>query len=312
MPPPPEETDGNPPGLLHVVKQDVGLGFGSERQGVTWRHPAEGTGQICDLLERHIRNAGGRFLFGAQVTKLVSSQGRISAVTVQIGAETVVLRPSHVVAAIPIEFLARLLSGQHAREGGARLGPEHLPARTVVLVYLFLDEPPRFPHAWLEVTSPTVRAGRITNYAAFNGEMVPPGKTCLCVEFFCAGEDALLELSSETLAQLALRECAEAQLLDPLKCFDQLVVKLPGADPATSWRDWQNEARRGLLADVRQFENLYFVNRAGTDKATHAGLEAAGAILSGDRAGFDELTGPVVSPPFTQRAWAADRLTARR
>ena len=47
--------------------------------------------------------------------------------------------------------------------------PAHRAAGTVVpRLYLFLNEKPRFPHAWLQVTCPSTRIGRITNYAAFS------------------------------------------------------------------------------------------------------------------------------------------------
>jgi len=52
-----------------------------------------------------------------------------------------------------------------------------------VLVYLLLDEPCRFPHAWLEVNDTALKCGRITNYAAFNGDMVPDGKGRVRLEF---------------------------------------------------------------------------------------------------------------------------------
>jgi hypothetical protein len=47
-----------------------------------------------------------------------------------------------------------------------------------------------------------------------------------------------------------------------------------------------SNARLQLLEQLKQFENLYYVNRTETDIASLAGLEAAEAILSGDRSDF--------------------------
>jgi hypothetical protein len=135
-----------------------------------------------------------------------------------------------------------------------------------------------------------MRAGRITNYTAFNGDMVPEAQTCLCVEFFCVGGDPLLDLSPEALRDLALEECARSRLIDPARCFDHLVLKLPGADAAVRLQSWQTEARSRLVAELQRFTNLYYVNQPGTDHATYAGLEAAETILSGGRALFDQRT----------------------
>jgi hypothetical protein len=250
--------------------------------------------------------------FGASVTEIVSSQGRITTVTAVVGDETMVFHPANVVAAIPIERLRGLVSDQGVERLKSPSRRADTPAlRAVVLVYLFLDEPPRFPHAWLEVTSPDLRAGRITNYAAFGGAMVPQGKTCLCVEFFCQGNDPLFDLDTESVSELALSECANSRLVNSEKCFDRLVLKLPGADAATSWRDWQGMSGRESLTALRHLDNLYFVNRPGTDQATLAGLEAAKAILSANRRAFDEQMDLGHVPGSTQRTWATDLLRSR-
>jgi hypothetical protein len=165
--------------------------------------------------------------------------------------------------------------------------------RTVLLVYLFMNEEPRFPQAWLQVTCPSSRIGRVTNYAAFNGDMVPKGKTCLCCEYYCfGGDDELLGLAPEELAQKTLSECERMGLVNASTCFDHLVLKLPGADASQNRDNWMSKARLTLLADLQRFDNLYYVNRTETDIATLAGVEAAEAILSGDRSEFDRRLDP--------------------
>lgn len=302
-----------------------------------WRHPAKGTGQICDKLAEQMLKAGGTIHYKAQVTGMacrpdgrgqrtegsgqMSEDGRqmtedrtvsslichpssvigtqqIDSVTAQIGEETICFKPSHVVSSIPPGLLKRFLSADSTApslvaskpsEGGSG---SRTPRRTVVLVYLFLNEPPRFPHAWLQVTCSSTRIGRITNYAAFSPDMVPKGKTCLCCEMYCFGPDKLLDLDDQSIARLALNDCAQSGLLDPTQCFDHLVLRLPGADASQNRDNWMSPERLKLFAELEQFRNLYYVNRTETDIATLAGLEAAEAILSGERTHFDRRVDP--------------------
>lgn len=255
-----------------------------------WRHPAKGSGQIAQLLERHISKAGGRFYFGARVSGMRMLRGRITHVLVETQTDELMFRPQYVVSSLPIEVLCQLI-WPNALDAVARDGPGSSPgSRSTILVYLFSSAPPKFPHCWLRVTCPTTRMGRVTNYAAFNGEMVPHGQSCLCIEFFCTFADPLLDLDPETLYVRTLGECGRAGLVDPATCFDHLVLKLPGVDAATRWQDWLTTSRRDLLTAIRVVRNLYDVNRPGTDKATYAGLLAAGAILTGDRTTFDRCT----------------------
>jgi protoporphyrinogen oxidase len=269
-----------------------------------WRHPAKGSGQISEILADEIVKLGGQIHYQGKVVKIDSAEGIINSVTAHIGnSETIVFKPSHVVSSIPPEFLKRLLFSQpvpaplvapKSNESGSAIGhsPLKVPKRTVVLVYLFLEEKPRFPHAWLNVTCPGTRIGRITNYSAFNGDMVPKGKTCLCCEFYCFGPDPLLEMDDKKMAQTALDDCARSSLIDAVKCFDQLVFRFPGADASQNRDNWMSPSRLKLLADLEQFRNLYYVNRTETDIATLAGMEAAEAILSGDRTHFDRRVDP--------------------
>lgn len=288
-------SSGNGAGFFATAKEALARAFSRKEvntyKGI-WRHPAKGTGQICDALGREIVENGGRIYFEARVKDIGSSDGMVNSVTAEIGSETVDFRPLNLISSIPVEFLIQFLLPKptEAREKQTRaLDPRR---RTVILVYLFLDEEPRFPHAWLQVTSPETRIGRIANYSGFNGDMVPKGKTCLCCELYCFGEDELLKLDDKQLAELVLNDCAGFRLVDRAKCFDHLVLRLPGADASQNRDNWMNQARLRLLAELNQFKNLYYVNRTETDIASLAGMEAAEAILSGDRTDFDRRVDP--------------------
>jgi protoporphyrinogen oxidase len=284
-------------GFLQTIKHALTRAFWTKETCTyknIWRHPARGTGQICELLERRILEKGGCIHCHAAILEMHARRGTICAVTVRLDRESVVYQPENVVSSAPLEFLDRLLlkrSSQSLSCSPSEQGSKS-PRRTVVLVYLFADEKPRFPQFYLHVTCPDTRIGRITNYAATNSEMVPPGKTCLCCEIYCYGDDPLLNCDDTEIAKQVLRDCAESKLLDAGKCFDHLVLRLPGADPSQNRHNWMNPSRRHLLEELRQFRNLYCISRTDLDISTLAGLEAADAIITGNRTGFDQRVDP--------------------
>jgi protoporphyrinogen oxidase len=283
----------NGAGFLSTVKEALVRTFSQKEvntyKGI-WRHPAKGSGQISELLAEEIIRFGGQIHYQAKVVGIASSQGIIDSVTAEVGSETIVFQPSYVVSSIPPEFLKRLLFPDSSARAPGPSAPA--PKRTVVLVYLFLNEEPRFPHAWLNVTCPSTKIGRITNYSGFNGDMVPAGKTCLCCELYCFGPDPLLQLDDTAISQMAVNDCAASGLIDPAKCFHRLVFRFPGADASQNRDNWMSPSRLKLLTELEQFKNLYYVNRTETDIATLAGMEAAEAILSGDRTHFDRRVDP--------------------
>lgn len=257
-----------------------------------WRHPAKGTGQICDALQREATAHGARFLLDANVQELQKSGGRITAVVVEAAGETVQYDVEHVISSIPTPFLLKLLLKERFDALDPALKGPPSSKKTIVLVYLFLDEGPRFPHAWLNVTCPDTRIGRITNYSGMQGDMVPAGKTCLCCEFYCLSDDPLLRLDDKGFTDLASSECARYGLLHPTALTDSLVLRLPGADASQNRHNWMSNMRKGLLDILNPFENLYYAARTDLDIATLAGIESAEAVLSGDRSTFDSHIDP--------------------
>jgi protoporphyrinogen oxidase len=297
IPLPQDNVGENGAGFLSILKEALMRTFSRKEvntyKGI-WRHPAKGSGQISEILAEEITRLGGRIRYQAKVVEMDSAQGIINSVTAEIGSETMVFSPSHVVSSIPPEFLKRFLFPQSSSSAPSTGGgsASTAPKRTVVLVYLFLNEEPQFPHAWLDITCPSTRIGRITNYSGFEGDMVPKGKTCLCCEFYCFGADPLLNQTDEAISQMALDDCAASGLVDASKCFHRLVFRFPGADASQNRDNWMSPSRLKLLTELEQFRNLSVVNRTETDIATLAGLEAAEAIVSGDRTHFDRRVDP--------------------
>jgi protoporphyrinogen oxidase len=305
MPVPEPETDGGHVNSysFNVIRQGLMLAAqGGASMQREWRHPAKGTGQVCALLLDQALSRGAEIEFNTAVTELRVRNDRIVEVLTKEASGVGRYHPRHVVSSMEIEDLAQALPGTSCDEAEPKLREVAKGERSVVLVYLFLHEPPRFPHAWLEVNDTRMKAGRITNYAAFNGDMVPEGKTCLCVEFFCIGDDPILRLAPPQLEALAIEECVANGLIEATRLFDSLVACMRRSNAAAAWRDWQNPVKLELLRRIARFDNLYHVNRPGTDWATFAGMLAAQAVVRGSRTEFDRRADPT-------RRYAAERET---
>lgn len=268
-----------------------------------WKHPALGTGQICERLAARLLDEGVEILMETEVVAIACDDGLISEVVTEGASGTVHYRPSHIVSSLQVEELTALLCGPET--DAPVFHQAGFIKRSVVLVYLFLDEAPRFPHAWLEVNDPALACGRISNYAAFGGDMVPDGKTALCIEFFVDGETT--QRPDEEWQQLAQDECAKNGLIDPLRLEDAMVVRLERCNAAASWREAQETQRQRLLDAIRPLRNLYHVNRPGADWATFAGLLAGEAIAAGSRGVFDLRADPTRSYADSERLFRQAR-----
>ena len=112
IPLPENREDGTGPGFLATLKEALVRAFSTKEvntyKGI-WRHPAKGSGQISEILAEEMVRLGGTIHYQAKVVQIDSSAGMITSVSAEIGSETVVFKPSHVVSSIPPPILKQLL-----------------------------------------------------------------------------------------------------------------------------------------------------------------------------------------------------------
>lgn len=290
MPVPETDIDGRRSGSrsLQMVRDTLRL---ARRGGVStqmaWRHPASGTGQLFEALHAEVAKAGARIRLNTRVTGLRSLEDGGFAIEFEGPEGPRQVKTRKLISSLPIEALAEILG----LASPAAAGPADAE-RSVVLVYLFLDAPARFAHAWLEVNDPALAVGRVTNFAGFGGRMVPAGRSCLCAEYFCHAGSPVTKLDDDAISSMALRELSSARLVDPDRLLAAQVVRLARTNAAASWREQQSERRTGLVRQLARLPDLFHVNRPGSDWASLAGLLAGQAVLSGSRTEFDLRADP--------------------
>lgn len=251
---------------------------------IQWRHPAKSTQQIIDALVAGIDDGGGEIILGCQVQSVRQTPDDRFIVAGSVGGSKAEWQADRLVSAIPVMVLASLLGleTQELRKS------DHNRGRMTLVGYLMLDEPPRFEHAWLDVGCPDMKLGRITNFSGFGGKMVPPGKTALCVEMFLDADDPMLSGSDEELLTWMADEVNAVGLIDSGRIADRILIRIPGAEASNEFQTWQQRAFQELGERIAQVENLFEINRAGTDVATFAGIEAANAIIANDASAFTD------------------------
>ena len=247
----------------------------------TWRHPAKGTQQIVDGLEAGGRARGVEFLLDTEVCAIGVDPRGAHRVRYRRGGEDGELTAGYVISSAPLPLLTRLL--QPGLPDGLRTPPEDEVQykKSTALVYLLADGEPAFSHNWLEVNDLRFKVGRVVNYATWNGDMVPKGKTGLCLEYFAVEGDPVMELDKEALLQLALAEASANGLIDPALIRDSLVLQLPKANASTVIHERKQAWMRDVTAYVGALPRFFETSRPGIDRATLAGIDAAEACVTG-------------------------------
>lgn len=240
-------------------------------------YPVRGTGMVYERMAEGVRARGGVVHLDSRVDALEVQGRKVTGLRTPRGHEPY----DYVVSSAP---LAPLVAQLPALPGDVR---EHLRRakdvltfRSNVLVYLEVHATGLFPHSWLEMHTPSVRVGRITNFRNWVPQLhgAEP-TTVLCLEYWCSHEEPLWALPDAELVALAKRELEATGLSRGARLERGHVVRLPRCFPV--YRPGYQDVLRPLREYLEDFERLGNIGRGGQfsynsqDVNWRMGLEAA-------------------------------------
>jgi UDP-galactopyranose mutase len=108
--------------------------------------------------------------------------------------------------------------------------------------------------------------------------MVPEGKTCLGVEYFCFEGDEIWEMSDSEAVRMATEELQTLGLLDASQVFNGVKVRVPAAYPM--YDSGYREAVAEIRGYLEHFENLKTFGRNGLHRYNNQDHSMWTAILA--------------------------------
>jgi protoporphyrinogen oxidase len=229
----------------------------------SFQYPRKGPGMMWEAAAAKIAARGGRVLMGRDMRRLTYDAARrlwrIDVVTVDGKEESFTAR--HVISSAPVRELTEKISPLPISLFHAR----RLRYRDFLTVALMVKKADLFPDNWIYIHDPAVKVGRIQNFGSWSPEMVPPGMSCLGLEYFCFEGDGLWTSADADLIALAARECAKVGLLAQTDVVDACVVRQPKAYPVYD-EDYRQNVDMIRLDLERTYPTLHLVGRNGMHK----------------------------------------------
>jgi protoporphyrinogen oxidase len=242
-----------------------------------FRYPRRGPGMLWERVAETVVGRGATLRMGcaAQAFHREPDGWRVTFETSE-GARAAVRAPQVICSAPMRDVVAavtpRLASAQ------AVAGLRYRDFLTVALV--LAQEDGLFDDNWIYIHDPSVRVGRIQNFASWSPDMVPrPETACLGLEYFCLEGDDLWARPDAALVELATRELAQLGLARPGQVIDGCVVRQSRAYPV------YDEAYRAIVDAVRSeigtaCPGLHLVGRNGMHRYNNQDHAMMTAILT--------------------------------
>ena len=245
-------------------------------------YPRRGPGQMWEAFQRDIESRGGEVWLNTEVIGLEREDQTINSVTLRRDDEEVTVRPTHVVASMPITELVQRIAPPPPRKAIA--SAQQLRYRDFLTVCLILDKDHLFPDNWIYIHDPSVRVGRIQNFKNWSPDMVAdPSATSLGLEYFCNEGDDLWNRSDRDLLELGARELEQIGLAEARDVVDGAVFRVPKSYPVydAQYREHLDQLKE-LIGEI---PNLQMIGRNGLhrynnqDHAMLTGILAAENIM---------------------------------
>ncbi len=253
----------------------------------SFRYPRRGPGMMWDAAARKIRANGGMVTLGRSVDTLVWDETkRLWTVTAHAaGGATETWTAENVISSAALNDLARALTPSPISLLHARA----LRYRDFLIVALIAKNGERMPDNWIYIHDPSVKVGRVQNFASWSPEMVPdPRFVSLGMEYFCFEGDGLWAMADADLIEMAKGEIAKIGLIRPEDVVDACVIRQPKAYPVydEEYTEHVTQIRRDFELS---FPTLHLVGRNGMhkynnqDHAMMTAILAARNIIAGER-----------------------------
>lgn len=243
----------------------------------TFFYPDHGIGRICERMAEEIIKCGGEVILNSKVVQLEVATDLINGIRLHQEGKETVMRPDYVISTIPItEFTNMIrpsLSQQYLEIARS------LRYRALIFVFLMINREEVTDNNWIYFPEKEYIFTRLTEPKNWSREMVPQGKTSLCVEITCQAGDEIWNAKDAEIFARAVRGLQGARLLKSDEIEDYFVIRWKYAYPIYG-RNYEENLKR-LLTLLSGIRNLTTCGRQGQFNYTtipdtmKMGLEAA-------------------------------------
>lgn len=264
--------------LQRAVRQALFGGQKAKSMIKEFDYPRLGPGMMWERCQEILEQQGTPVELNTEVVRVERDGKTVKSITVQQGDRTEQIVGEHFISSMPVTLLLNRLDPPP---------PEHVLAATrglkyrdFLIVSLIVNREDLFPDNWLYIHSPEFKVGRIQNFKNWSAAMVPdPSKTCLGMEYFCSEGDAIWEMSSIDLIELATQEAIALGLgIKAGDVEDGVVIRQRKAYPVY---DAEYRQHLQVIQDyLETFDNLQTVGRNGMHRYNNQDHSMLTAMLA--------------------------------
>jgi protoporphyrinogen oxidase len=177
-----------------------------------------------------VRAAGNCILLHSTVVRLERDGDRIRRVVYKRDGREETIECDGVISTLPLPLLVDLIHPALPQTVAAHA--KKLRYRSLKLIYIALKRDKLTDYHWVYLLDQQFRVNRMSEQKNVSAEMIPPGRTVLCIELSCWREEPVWKSSDEEVYRIALNDMMRMGYgITESEVEDYFVTDIPTAYP---------------------------------------------------------------------------------
>ena len=216
--------------LKNIILRTLGIKADPATYFTKYMYPRKGISVLFENMASAVRASGNRILLESSVVRLERDGDRIRRVVYTHEGREETIECDGVVSTLPLPMLVDLIHPPLPPAVAAHAAK--LRYRSLKLIYIALKRNQLTDYHWVYLLDEQFRVNRMSEQKNVSPDMIPDGRTVLCIELSCWRDEAVWSASDEDVYRIALRDLMRMGYgVTESEVEDYFVTDIPTAYP---------------------------------------------------------------------------------
>lgn len=190
--------------LKNIILRTIGIKADPATYFTKYMYPRQGISVLFENMAAEVRKRGNLVLLESPVVRLEREGDRIARVVYLKDGREEIIECAGVLSTLPLPALVDMITP--ALPATVAAHASKLRYRSLKLIYIALKRNRLTDYHWIYLLDQQFRVNRMSEQKNVSGEMVPEGRTILCIELSCWRDEPIWQMSDEEIYRIALAD----------------------------------------------------------------------------------------------------------
>jgi protoporphyrinogen oxidase len=216
--------------LKNIILRTLGIKADPTTYFTKYMYPRKGISVLFENMAKAVRAGGNCLLLDSTVVRLERDGDRIRRVVYRRDGVEETIECEGIISTLPLPLLVDLI--HPALPPAVAAHAKKLRYRSLKLIYVALKRDKLTDYHWVYLLDEQFRVNRMSEQKNVSPEMIPPGRTVLCIELSCWREEPVWKASDEEVYRIALDDMMRMGYgITESEVEDYFVTDIPTAYP---------------------------------------------------------------------------------